>query len=144
MQQFPTMLRPFAHPAACCWELLRKQFETGQTLSACKQTQQFPTMLASCWSTILRPFAHPVGSCCIVGSCCAKFETGQTLSYAQTDANIPNNVRPFAHPVVCCCVVGSCCAKFETGQTLSYVQTDATIPNNVGELLADDVASVCT
>ena len=22
-QQFPTLLRPFAHPAACCWMLLR-------------------------------------------------------------------------------------------------------------------------
>ena len=55
----------------------------------------------------------------------------------------PTMLLPFAHPVVRCCVVGSCCAKFETDQTLSYVQTDATIPNNVGELLADDVASVC-
>ena len=26
----------------------------------------------------------------IVGSCCAKFETGQTFSYAQTDATTPN------------------------------------------------------
>ena len=27
----------------------------------------------------------------VVGSCCAKFETGQTLSYVQTDATTPNN-----------------------------------------------------
>ena len=54
---------------------------------------------------MLRPFAHPVSCCCVVGSCCAKFETGQTLSHLQTDASIPNNVgscwptlllRPFA------------------------------------------------
>ena len=28
----------------------------------------------------------------IVGSCCAKFETGQPFSYAQTNAKTPNNV----------------------------------------------------
>ena len=41
-----------------------------------------------CWPTtpkivecyLLRPFAHPVACCC------AKFETGQTLSYVQRDA----------------------------------------------------------
>ena len=52
---------------------------------------------------MLRPFAHPV--CCVrVGSCWAKFETGQTFSYVQTDAKTPNIVgsclptmlRPFA------------------------------------------------
>ena len=34
--------------------------------------------------------------CCmllyVVRSCCAKFETGQTFSYVQTDATTPNNV----------------------------------------------------
>ena len=47
---------------------------------------------------MLRPFAHPVASCC------AKFETGQTFSFVQTDATTPINVgscwptmfRPFA------------------------------------------------
>ena len=41
----------------------------------------------------------------VVGCCCAKFETGQTFSYVQTDATTPNNVgsclptvfHPFAH-----------------------------------------------
>ena len=172
------ILRPFAHPVTCCWELSRKRFESGQTLSCvqtdatisnnvasvcspccmllgvvaqtvwnrsnliCVQTDAtIPTMLASCWPTILRPFAHSVACCCIVWSYCAKFETDQTLSYAQTDANIPNNVASVCSP---CCTLLCCCAKFETGQALSYVQTDATIPNNVGELLANDVASVCT
>ena len=32
---------------------------------------------------MLRPFAHPVACCC------AKFETGQTFSYVQTDATTP-------------------------------------------------------
>ena len=30
----------------------------------------------------------------VVGSCCAKFVTGQTFSYIQTDATTPNIVRP--------------------------------------------------
>ena len=29
-----------------------------------------------------------------VGSCCPKFETGQSLIYEQTDATTPNNVGP--------------------------------------------------
>ena len=28
---------------------------------------------------------------CVVESCCAKFETGQTFSYVQTNATAPNN-----------------------------------------------------
>jgi len=35
---------------------------------------------------MLCPFAH------LVACCCAKFETGQTLSYVQTDATTPNIV----------------------------------------------------
>ena len=37
---------------------------------------------------MLCPFAH------LVACCCAKFETGQTLSYVQTDATTPNIVGP--------------------------------------------------
>ena len=48
---------------------------------------------------MLRPFQqtllHVVS---VVGSCCAKFETSQTFSYAQTDAATPKNV-------------GSCCVR---------------------------------
>ena len=29
-----------------------------------------------------------------VGSCCAKFETGETFNYVQTDATTPNTVGP--------------------------------------------------
>ena len=50
----------------------------------------------NCWPTtpnivgsyMLRPFAHPVVCCC------AKFETGQTISYVKTDATTPNIVGP--------------------------------------------------
>ena len=81
----------------------------------------------------------------VVGSCRAKFETGQTLSYVQTNASIPNNVwellaNNFASVCSPCCMLLRCWElsrkRFETGQTLSCVQTDATISNNV--------ASVCS
>ena len=101
--------------------------------------QQIPTMLdvTRCVSvhTLLR----------VVGSCRAKFDTGQTFSPVQTDATLLTN-NP--NSVVTCCVflhtllrvVGSCRAKFDTGQTFSPVQTDATLLANnsqhcSGELL---------
>ena len=37
---------------------------------------------------MLRPFTQPVACCC------AKFETGQTFSYVQTDATTPNIAGP--------------------------------------------------
>ena len=47
---------------------------------------------------MLRPFPHPVECCCmllrVVGSCCAKFETGQTFSHAQRNATTPSTVGP--------------------------------------------------
>ena len=44
----------------------------------------------------------------VVGSCCGKFETGQTVSYVETDTTTPNNVescwptivRPFARSLL--------------------------------------------
>ena len=58
-----------------------------------------------CWMLHVASVCTP---CCmllrVVGSCCAKFETGQTFIYVQTDATTPNIVgqqcwellRPFA------------------------------------------------
>ena len=55
--------------------------------------QQLPTLMDV---TCCVPFVHPVACCCVllgvVGNCCAKFETGQTFSYVQTDAATPNIV----------------------------------------------------
>ena len=48
--------------------------------------QQLPTLLDVTSCTCLHTLLH------VVGSCCAKFETGQTLSYVQMDATTPNNV----------------------------------------------------
>ena len=33
---------------------------------------------------------------CVVGSCCAKFETGKTFSPVQTDATLEELLHPFA------------------------------------------------
>ena len=47
----------------------------------------------NCWMLRVASVCTP---CCmllrLVGSCCAKFETGQTFSYVQTDATTPNIV----------------------------------------------------
>ena len=46
----------------------------------------------------MHPFAHHVPLCRlllrVVGSCCPKFETGETFSYVQTDATAHNIVDP--------------------------------------------------
>ena len=47
---------------------------------------------------VLRPFSYPVACCCIlllvVGTGCAKFETGQKFSQVQTDATTLKIVGP--------------------------------------------------
>ena len=52
----------------------------------CKRTQHI-------WMLHVVSLCTP---CCMLlrvgGSCCAKFETGLTFSYVQTDATTPNNV----------------------------------------------------
>ena len=53
------------------------------TIAPCKQTQH-------CWPTT--PFAHPIDA--VVGSCCAKFATVQTLSFVQKDTTTSNIAGP--------------------------------------------------
>ena len=51
------MLRPFAHPVACCCVLLgvvAQCLKPVKLLAACKRTQQLPTLLA-----------NNIGSCCV-------------------------------------------------------------------------------
>ena len=50
--------------------------------------QQFPTSLDDTCCVRLHTLLH------VVGSCCAKFETDQTLSYVQTDETTPIIVGP--------------------------------------------------
>ena len=109
----------------------------------CEQTQQccqqLPTLLDVTPCVLLHILLR------VVGSCFAKFETGQTFIYVQTDATTP--IIIVGHQ--CCtwtllntcialcnwtrhcwmlrCILlrafASCCAMFDTGQTFSYVQT---------------------
>ena len=119
------MLRPFAHPVACCWELLRQ--------ARCKRKQHcWPTTpnIVGCY--MLRPFAHPV-------TCCWELLRQARCKRKQhcwpTTPNIVGcyMLRPFADPVACCWELLS--KKLETSRTFSYVQTDATTPNIVGSSL---------
>ena len=80
------ILRPFAHPVACCWMLLRvvaQSLKPVKLLAPCKRTQH-------CWE-LLRPFARSLSLqgllvvafpwCTagpnIVWSCCIRFHTSQ-------------------------------------------------------------------
>ena len=61
------MLRPFAHPVACCWMLLRvvaQSLKPVKLLAPCKRTQH-------CWLTTPN----------IVGSCCARLHVAKYVSY---------------------------------------------------------------
>ena len=104
------MLRPFAHPVACCWMLLRV---VAQSLKPVKLfSQQLPTvsfdpfaqLFQHCWGharslrmvykdlwvvSLPRCTAGPS----IAGSCCIRLHTA-----ANTYATIPN-------------IVGSCCVR---------------------------------
>ena len=41
------MLRPFAHPVACCWELLDNKLETSQTFSYVQRDATTPNIVGS-------------------------------------------------------------------------------------------------
>ena len=85
------MLRPFALDFTV---MSLKPRANGRNIVG----QQLPTLLDSIPCVRLHTVLHDVGSCC------AKFETGQTFSYVQTDVTTPNSVgicwstmlRPFA------------------------------------------------
>ena len=60
-QQRPALLRPFAHPAACCCVLLRvveQSLKPVKLLATCKRTQQLPSLLGQPYWELLRPFAQ--------------------------------------------------------------------------------------
>ena len=52
---------------------------------------------------MLRPSADAVACCCVLlGVVAQSFETGQTLSYVQTDATTPNMVGSATLGSICC------------------------------------------
>ena len=65
-----------------------------------------------------------------VGSCCVRFETGQTFNYLQTDATSPNIIGPTMLGVV--------------AFVLGWCANSATTPNNVGPTMLGVAKSVCS
>ena len=41
------LLRPFAHPVACCWEFIGTKFETGQTFSYAQTEATTPNIFGA-------------------------------------------------------------------------------------------------
>ena len=101
----------FVTNTSCCVAQFFKLQSVFILPSKAKDTspeQTDATLLANnsqhCW---MFHVAFVCTSCClllrVVGSCCAKFETGQTFSYVQKDTTTPNNAGPTLLGVV-----GSC------------------------------------
>ena len=57
------MLRPFVHPATCCWMLLSvvaQILKPVKLLATYRRTQQLPTMCCTRLHTGLRPKVSPI------------------------------------------------------------------------------------
>ena len=123
------MLRPFAHPVACCWMLLRV---VAQSLKpATLFSQQLPTFFLfrdrrsvaqQCWIRL-----HSSSN--IVGATHAR-----TLRMVYKDLRVVSFLRCTAGSNI----VGSCCSRLYT-----TTKTHATTPNIVGATMLGVVASVC-
>ena len=121
------MLRPFAHPVACCWMLLRV---VVQSLKPVKLfSQQLPTFLLfrdrrsvaqQCWIR-LHSFSNTVGAAHAHNALFTK------------DLCVVSFPRCTAGPII----VGSCCIRLQT-----TANTHATTPNIVGASILGDVASI--
>jgi len=100
------------HLVSCCCRLRAVSLFSGSPLSKTRDTQnghardwwrEMAAALVSRVSRLRRSRARALpllnrkkkrdcSQSSVVGTCCAKFETGQTFSYVQTDATTPNNV----------------------------------------------------
>ena len=118
------MLRPFAHPVACCWMLLLVVAQSLKPVTLF--SQQLPTFLLfrdrrslvqQCWNRL-----HSSSN--IVGATYSHY-AWSTKTYGLYPAG-PN-------------IVGSCCIRLHT-----TANTHATTPNIVGATMLGVVASVCT
>ena len=117
------MLRPFAHPVACCWMLLRKFWNRSNFTT--------PNISFAPWSpkrgaTMLDPFAQLFQHCW--GHACSLrmvYKDLWVVSFPQCTVG-PN-------------IVGSCCIRLHT-----TANADATTSNIVGARMLGVVASVCT
>ena len=123
------MLRPFAHPVAYCWILLRV---VAQSLKPVKIfSQQLSTFLLFCdrrsaSATMLDPFARFFQHC---------RGHARSLRMDYKDLWVVFFPRCTAGPKL----VGSCCIRLHT-----TANTQATTPNIVGAIVLGVVAPVCT
>ena len=116
------MLRPLAHPVACCCA----QFETGQTFQPTTPNISFILWSPKPSTTILDPFARFFQHC-----------RGQARSLRMDykDLWVVFFPRCTAGPNI----VGSCCIRLQT-----TANTHATTPNIVGATILGVVVPVCT
>ena len=122
------MLRPFAHPVACCWMFLRV---VAQSLKPVKHfSQQLPTFLLfrdrRSVAPMLDPFAHLLQHC---------WGHARSLRKDYKDLWVVFSPRCTAGPKL----VGSCCIRLHT-----TANTHATTPNSVVQPRLGVVAPVCT
>ena len=115
------MLRPFAHPVACCCA----KFETGQTFQPTTPNISFVPWSPNRSATMLDPFTqlfqHFWGH---AHSLCMVYKDLQVVSFPRCTVG-PN-------------IVGSCCIHLHT-----IPNTQTKDPNIVGATMLGVVASVC-
>ena len=124
------MLRPFAHPVACCWMLLRF---VAQSLKPVKLfSQQLPTFLLfrdrqsvaqQCWIRL-----HSSSN---MGQCWGQV---RSLRMVYKDLRVVFFPRCTEGPKL----VGNCCIRLHT-----TANTHATTPNIVGATMLGVVAPIC-
>ena len=112
------MLRPFAHPVACCFA----KFETGQTFQPTTPNISFVPWSPKRSATMVDPFAQLFQHC---------WGHARSLRMVYKDLWVVSFPRCSAGPNI----VGSCCIRLRT-----TANTHATTPNIVARV----VASVCT
>ena len=119
------MLRPFAHPVACCWILF---CVVAQSLKLVKLfSQQLPTfLLFRDRRSVAQQFAQLFQHC---------WGHARSLRMDYKDLWVVLFPRCTAGPKL----VGSCCIRLHT-----TANTNATTPNIVGATMLGVVASVCT
>ena len=115
------MLRPLAHPVACCCA----QFETGQTFQPTTPNISFILWSPKPSTTILDPFARFFQHC---------RGHARSLRMDYKDLWVVFFPRCTAVPKL----VGSCCIRLH-----STANTHATTPNIVGATILGVVAPVC-
>ena len=116
------MLRPFAHPVACCWA----KFETGQTFQPTTPNISFVPWSPKRGATMLYPFSQLFQHC---------WGHARSLRMDYKDLWVVFFPRCTEGPKL----VGSCCILLHT-----TANTNATTPNIVGATMLRVVAPVCT